>query len=99
MADDRRRKADRKSKRIVIRFGVDGPVNMGYTKDVSATGLRLEARKIFPAGTLLRMTVGDLPDVLWGRVKWAHAVHTSMLASGRLPTMGIHFEAAPASPP
>jgi hypothetical protein len=88
---DRRRKSDRKSKRISVRYGIEKPDILGYSKDVSDTGIKMECRKIFKPGTLLFMTVGDEPAVVRGRVMWARSGIASELGS-----MGINFENAPA---
>ncbi len=84
---DRRRKSDRKSKRTSIRYGQEKPDLLGYSKDVSDTGIKMEARKVFKPGTLLLITVGDEPAILKGRVMWAQSGVASHLGS-----MGINFE-------
>ncbi len=84
---DRRRKSDRKSKRTSIRYGLEKPELLGYSKDVSDTGIKMEARKVFKPGTLLLITVGEVTDIRKGRVMWAQSGMASQLGS-----MGINFE-------
>lgn len=84
---DRRRKADRKSKRTAVRYGLEKPDLLGYSKDVSDTGIKMEARKVYKPGTIIFLTVGEEPAVLKGRVMWAQSGMASQLGS-----MGINFE-------
>jgi hypothetical protein len=92
---DRRRKSDRRTKRILVRYGSPDPQFIGHTRNLSATGMSIEGRQAFSRGTLLHMTVGESPELVTGRVMWTKAVPTALVMAGKLPTMGVTFEGPP----
>lgn len=64
----------RQKKRLTVRFGDDAPKHLGYTSDVSARGLFLEARTVYRPGVILNLEIetreGDLIRMV-GEVRWA----------------------------
>ena len=79
-------------KRIMIRYGSEHTQWIGFTKDVSTSGFRIECRRLVRAGSLITFRFGDTPTVHTGRVVWTHRVHPALQAAGCFSEMGICFE-------
>ena len=88
------RKADRQSKRVTVKYGKEQVEHLGFTKNVSPTGLRLEGRHVFPKGTILQLVYGEPAVTRSGRVMWVKTVPPTLMMAGTMPTMGIKFEGA-----
>lgn len=51
----------RRLKRLTLMFGTDKPTHLGFTVDISDTGIFLKAIKVYPPGTILNMEL-SIPD-------------------------------------
>ena len=68
--------APRSRRRLMVRYGVNGPEKTGFTGNVSETGLYLRTNAVFAPGSMLQVEIA-FPErnwVLWGRVVWAKKV-------------------------
>lgn len=84
----------RRSKRIEVRFGVDRPSHLGFTVDVSTTGLFVKTSTIFPPKTelILELTLPDQRIVsLRGEVTWAKRVPPQLARHVKKAGMGIEL--------
>jgi len=90
-----KRPAKREMKRLFVRFGKELPTNVGYTTDISATGLFIKSSTIFPPQTVLRIAL-TLPDdrvvLLSGVVMWAKRVPPQLARLVRKNGMGVHLQ-------
>jgi hypothetical protein len=87
------RKTDRQARRVRIRFGIDETSSyLGYTSNVSRSGIRLEVRRRFPERTRLWLEIGDSGVRIWGTVRWTRQVPVQFLNAGQLNSMGIAFD-------
>lgn len=84
----------RRSKRIEVRFGVERASYLGFTVDVSATGLFLKTTTVFPPHTELILEI-TLPDQrilsLRGEVMWAKRVPPQLARHVKKAGMGIEL--------
>jgi Tfp pilus assembly protein PilZ len=67
----------RSKKRLTVRFGIDEFKDMGYTEDISPSGLFIQTVKVLKPGTRLQvqLTTRDGKMVLLkGQVRWAKRV-------------------------
>ena len=90
-----KRDTDRVPMRSNVRYGPDGPQYMGFTKNISPTGVRIECRKGFPKGTILHMTFGEEETVVMGKVMWSRDLAAAPGTMTRMYAMGIAFEPKP----
>jgi|WetSurMetagenome_2_1015567.scaffolds.fasta_scaffold53890_2 hypothetical protein len=70
------RRIKRARSRLLVRFGTAVPDKMGFTKNVSDTGLFIHTNQVFRPGTTVQLSV-KFPDrvfTFWGRVIWAKRV-------------------------
>jgi hypothetical protein len=88
-----KRAVPRFPKRILIRYGPGHTDWVGFTKDVSGRGFRIECRRIVPAGSCIHLRFGDEPRVYTVRVIWTQRAHPAMHAVGCFSNMGVCFEA------
>ena|SRR6058998_1718361 len=82
----------RARKRVEVRYGPDLPRFIGYSGNVSRTGIMVRATRVFAPGTVLHLEV-KFPSGTYrvrGEVVWARAGNVQWLASGRI-GMGINF--------
>jgi hypothetical protein len=94
---EEQRIAKRSRRRLTVRFGVEKPIKMGFTRNISLTGLFLQTNMPLPPGTILHMEV-TFPDRtfrLRGRVVWSKKV-PAQLAHVLECGMGIRFVQPPA---
>ncbi len=79
-------------RRAEIRFGPDEPTCLGYSRNISKTGLMIGAVRVFSPGTLLklRITFMGVTVDLRGRVIWAREGPVQWLPTGRI-GMGVRF--------
>ena len=86
------RRIKRARSRLLVRFGTTVPDKMGFTKNVSESGLFIHTNQVFRPGTTVQLSV-QFPDrvlTFWGRVIWAKRVPPQLahiLECG----MGIRF--------
>ncbi len=84
--------AMRKRKRIEVRFGPDQPRYIGFSRNLSRTGIMVSSMRVFAPGTLLNLHL-KLPGEtfeLSGAVIWAREGPLQWLNMGRV-GMGIAF--------
>ncbi|MEW6324927.1 MAG: PilZ domain-containing protein [Nitrospirota bacterium] len=90
-----KRPQSRVLKRLFVRFGVDLPIYVGYTSDISETGIFIKASTIFPPRTTLKIAM-TLPDervvLLTGQVIWAKRVPPQLARMIRKNGMGIRLQ-------
>jgi Tfp pilus assembly protein PilZ len=84
--------ARRSRKRLTVRFGPDRPEYIGYSANISSTGLMIRTGRVFPPGTRLQMEIDVVPRPLRleGVVVWARAGDPRWIATGRI-GMGLKF--------
>lgn len=92
MAD--KRNNQRQNKRLTLRFGIDSPVRMAFTEDVSPTGLFIKTTNICPPGS--KIVVEFSPDKsstvrLTCRVMWAKKVPPQLIHMVRKSGMGVRI--------
>jgi PilZ domain len=89
-----KRPALRVFKRLFVRFGKELPTYVGYTMDISATGLFIKSSAIFPPQTVLKIAL-TLPDdrvvLLSGQVMWAKRVPPQLASLVRKNGMGVRL--------
>ena len=82
----------RARRRVEVRFGPDEPQFIGYSGNVSRTGIMVRAVRVFAPGTLLHLEL-KFPDGTFhvrGEVVWARQGPVQFLSTGRV-GMGINF--------
>ena len=77
-------------KRIEIRFGQDRPRYIGYSRNVSKSGVMVGSTRVFAPGTMLLLEVklSSATYLLEGIVIWAREGPVRWLSTGRV-GMGI----------
>lgn len=90
-----KRPSQRLPKRLFVRFGKELPTYVGYTTDVSETGLFIKASTIFPPRTVLNISL-TLPDdrvvLMAGEVVWAKRVPAQLARLVKKNGMGIRLQ-------
>ncbi len=87
-----RRLEPREVRRVRVRFGTEDTHFMGYTRDMTPHGLRLDSRKLFRPGTRLRLTLDDGRHVRQARVVWAKQLPVQLIHAGYFHSMGLLYE-------
>ena len=66
-------KVVRTKRRLTVRFGIETPEIMGYTKNLSETGLYIETARAMSPGTALQLQINTPEHVfeMWSLVVWA----------------------------
>lgn len=86
-------KTPRHRRRVEVRYrGKEGPEQIGFSGNISTSGMMVRTPRVHPPGTILAMEV-RFPQrtiVLTGRVMWARTGPLSWLSTGRI-GMGIKF--------
>jgi len=89
-----KRSRHRIAKRLFIRFGPDNVLNIGFTGDISLTGIFIKTNTIFSPGSILTMEI-ELPDSkilhLRGTVMWAKRVPPTLVRHIRKSGMGVRI--------
>lgn len=88
----KKQEARRARRRIEVRYGHGGARFIGYSRNVSRTGMMVAAVRVFEPGTLLDLEI-KLPSgsfLLKGTVIWAREGPLQWLSSGRV-GMGVSF--------
>ena len=82
-------------RRLFVRFGTDLPIYVGYTTDISSTGIFIKASTIFPPKTMLKIAL-TLPDdrvvLMTGEVVWSKRVPPQLARLVRKNGMGIRLK-------
>jgi len=82
----------RARKRVEVRYGPDEPQFIGYSGNVSRSGIMVRAIRVFAPGTVLTLEL-KFPDAVFrvrGEVVWARQGPVQFLSTGRV-GMGINF--------
>ena len=94
MADKRTAQDKRVNIKLSVNFGVRDISNIGFTEDISATGIFLKTAKVFPVGTDLKIEMhsedGGLIRLI-GYVHWSKAVPPNLVWSVNDAGMGIQI--------
>lgn len=79
-------------RRVEVRFGPDRARYIGYSRNVSRTGIMVGAARVFAPGTVLNLelTFPSTTFRLRGQVVWARSGSVEWVATGRV-GMGITF--------
>ena len=89
-----KRRNDRIGKRLFVRFGKEKPDKVGFTEDVSETGLFIKTNTVFNPGTHLKLEL-TLPDEkviqVAGLVMWAKQVPQNLLRFTKKCGMGVRL--------
>ena len=88
--------AGRSRRRLTVHFGAGNTKHMGYSGNVSRTGMMIRTTRVFEPGTILTLEVEHLTRSirLEGRVIWARVGELRWLPTGKI-GMGIRFIDAP----
>ena len=84
----------RRTKRIEVRFGPERPTDLGFTIDVSETGLFVKTNTVYPPDTrlVLELSLSDRRVLsLRGRVMWAKRVPPQLARHLRKTGMGVEL--------
>jgi PilZ domain-containing protein len=86
----------RSRRRLTVHFGAGNTKHMGYSGNVSPTGMMIRTTRVFEPGTILTLEVEHLTRRihLEGRVIWARVGELRWLPTGKI-GMGIRFIDAP----
>lgn len=82
----------RAHRRVEVRYGPDQPQFIGYSGNVSRSGIMVRAVRVFAPGTVLNLEL-KFPDGAFkvrGEVVWAREGPLQFLSTGRI-GMGINF--------
>ncbi|MBI3802352.1 MAG: PilZ domain-containing protein [Nitrospirae bacterium] len=89
-----KRQKQRTLKRLFVRFGNEKPEHIGFTHDLSATGIFLKTNTVFPPNTRLQIEL-TLPDetVLCcrGIVMWAKRIPPALNRMVQKHGMGVRL--------
>lgn len=89
-----RRKQERYSKRLRLRFSTENGSTMGFTNNISREGIFVTSASVQPSGTQIRIeltTSDDEKVVLGGTVKWGIKLAPILLRQGKKGGMGIQI--------
>ncbi|MDD2541200.1 MAG: PilZ domain-containing protein [Desulfuromonadaceae bacterium] len=92
MAD--KRDIRRIKKRISIRFGIDEPVRVAYTEDISMIGMFIRSPYIIPPNSKIKVEIvlpGGTVVELEARVMWAKKVPPNLFHLVKKSGMGVRF--------
>lgn len=93
-----KRTTQRVKKRFTVRFGLTKAESLGFTGDLSGTGIFIKSSKVFPPGSDLwiEITLADGRILeLKGRVVWAKRVPPSLMRFVAKSGMGVFLSDAP----
>ncbi len=87
-----RQASKRARKRVEVRFGPDEPSFIGYSGNVSRTGIMVRTVRVFAPGTILHLELRFPAGAfrMRGVVAWAREGGVQWLSTGRV-GMGITF--------
>ena len=89
-----KRSKDRIGKRLMVKFGAEKPDRLGFTEDISPTGLFIKTSVVFQPGTHLRIEL-TLPDnrtiLVTAQVMWAKQVPHNLLRFTKKSGMGVRL--------
>jgi Tfp pilus assembly protein PilZ len=93
---DRSLPAKRSRRRLTVHFGHDQARHIGYSGNVSSSGMMIRTTRVYGPGTVIHLEIDLAKRILRlkGRVVWARAGEVRWLPSGRI-GMGVKFINAP----
>ena len=93
-----KRRVKRAPRRLMVRYGVDGPEKTAFTRNISDTGLFLQTNLVVQPGSTIQVKFELLNRefIMWARVMWARKV-PAQLAQVMMAGMGIRFIDPPAA--
>ena len=82
----------RRRRRLTVRYGTGEARHIGYSGNISKTGMMIRTTRVFEPGTVLSLELELLAGTLRlsGRVIWARVGEIRWLPTGKI-GMGIHF--------
>lgn len=92
MAD--KREISRHKKRLSIRFGIDEPNRVGFTEDISISGMFIKTPNTVPPNSKIKIAFElpvDQKVVVEARVMWAKKVPQNMFHLVKKSGMGVRF--------
>ena len=82
------------NKRLFIKYGLEKPDKVGFTEDVSSSGLFVKANFVFPPGSILKIEL-TLPDErivsMAAQVMWAKKVPPALVRHMKKSGMGLRL--------
>ncbi|HEY5975172.1 MAG TPA: PilZ domain-containing protein [Geobacteraceae bacterium] len=81
-------------KRMSVRFGIDDPIRVAFTEDISPDGLFIKTTNICPPGSLIKVVLAlteTTTVMMEGRVMWAKKVPPQMIHVVRKCGMGVRI--------
>ena len=88
------RDTKRLRKRLTLKFGVEAPIRVAITEDISAQGMCIKTAQVYPPGSRLKIAL-SLPDgsvaKIDGIVMWAKKVPPNMVHLVKKCGMGIRI--------
>src|SRR5574341_659391 len=88
----------RARRRVEVRYGPDLPQFVGFSGNISRTGLMIRAVRLFAPGTVLNLELRFPGETISarGEVVWAREGSVQLLSTGRI-GMGVTFLQPPAN--
>jgi len=82
----------RRRRRLTVRYGPGEVRHIGYSGNISQTGMMIRTTRVFEPGTLLTLEMELIAGTLClnGRVIWARVGEVRWLPTGKI-GMGIRF--------
>ena len=89
---ENKRKVRRAPRRLMVRYGVDGPNKTAFTRNISDSGLFLQTNMVLQPGTTIQVKFELLNKefTMWAKVMWARKV-PAQLAQVMMAGMGVKF--------
>ena len=86
----------RSRRRLTVHYGAGEARHIGYSGNISQTGMMIRTTRVFEPGTMLSLEIGLLAGTLrlQGRVIWARVGEVRWLPTGKI-GMGIRFVEPP----
>ena len=89
-----KRTRNRIARRLFVRFGPEHVISIGFTGDISVTGIFIKTNTIFAPGSILKMEIELAgPNILHlrGTVMWAKRVPTTLSRHIKKSGMGVRI--------
>jgi Tfp pilus assembly protein PilZ len=84
----------RMRRRLSLRFGIDAPVRMAFTEDITDDGLFIKTTNLYPPGTRVFVEL-ILPDEnlvrIVGIIRWSKKVPPTMIHLVKKAGMGVRI--------
>jgi Tfp pilus assembly protein PilZ len=79
-------------RRLSLRFGVDAPVRLAYTEDITDHGLFIKTTNLYPPGTRIAVELilpGEARVLLKGMIRWSRKVPPTMIHLVKKAGLGV----------